>query len=84
MAGFTRTKAMEMAIAIRQNIPNSKPCRDLAIKAVLEVLLRDNPALAVRRFREVANGTLEEDVFSANKARNWKNQWTSSKEKESE
>jgi len=50
--------AMQFAHSIRRTIPDSKPCRDKAIKAFLEVYLMVNPNFDDKAFREIANGTV--------------------------
>lgn len=52
---------MRVARSIRNNIPESKHCRDRAINAFLEVFMEDNPLLDEKLFRQIANGTVEHD-----------------------
>lgn len=59
-----RMWAVQFAHSIRQNIPDSKPCRDLAIKAFLEVYLKINPNFDEKRFRAIANGTLDDPMMN--------------------
>ncbi len=58
----SRMWAVQFAHSIRRNIPDSKPCRDKAIKAFLEVYLMVNPTFDDKRFRAIANGTINDDM----------------------
>ena len=72
MAGINRMWAMRMARSIRQVIHGSQPCRDLAIRAFLDVFMEDNPTFDYKMFRAVANGTVDVDPVTDKHYENWR------------